>query len=222
MGDAYPNADIVGTDLSPIQPTWIPPNVRFEVDDAQDEWTFEDGEFDFIHARTLAGSVRDWPMFVRKCYKHLASDGSGRVEIAEGRTNFWDVGGTIREDSFTHKWLGEWRRLAEMVQFDVFPKLPAMMEEAGFVDVRVREEVVPLGTWPKDPKLKELGRFFRVQFLEMGLEAYTMALFARFGGWEEGEIRGLLEEVKREVKEGKMHLYTFCSFVTARRPTEKA
>jgi len=27
FGDTYPNAEVIGTDLSPIQPSWVPPNV---------------------------------------------------------------------------------------------------------------------------------------------------------------------------------------------------
>lgn len=38
----FPNAQIVGTDLSPIQPDWVPPNCRFEVDDAELDFTFRE------------------------------------------------------------------------------------------------------------------------------------------------------------------------------------
>lgn len=38
MGYEYPSAVVIGTDLSPTQPSWVPPNVRFEVDDFKDEW----------------------------------------------------------------------------------------------------------------------------------------------------------------------------------------
>ena len=34
MGDEFPNSKIIGTDLSPIQPDIVPPNVSFYVDDA--------------------------------------------------------------------------------------------------------------------------------------------------------------------------------------------
>ncbi len=34
MGDKYPEADIIGTDLSPIQPAFVPPNVRFFIEDS--------------------------------------------------------------------------------------------------------------------------------------------------------------------------------------------
>lgn len=28
VGEKYPGAEILGLDLSPIQPTWVPPNVK--------------------------------------------------------------------------------------------------------------------------------------------------------------------------------------------------
>ena len=40
IASEYPSAEVIGTDLSPIQPKWVPPNVRFEVDDASLDWTF--------------------------------------------------------------------------------------------------------------------------------------------------------------------------------------
>ena len=38
MADSYPAATVTGIDLSPTQPHWVPANVRFEVDDFNDEW----------------------------------------------------------------------------------------------------------------------------------------------------------------------------------------
>ena len=39
FADAHPSADVLGVDLSPIQPAWVPPNCRFIVDDCTIEWT---------------------------------------------------------------------------------------------------------------------------------------------------------------------------------------
>jgi len=33
MADEFPEAQIIGTDLSPIQPQMVPPNLRFYIDD---------------------------------------------------------------------------------------------------------------------------------------------------------------------------------------------
>ena len=38
MADEYPSAVVTGTDLSPTQPSWVPPNARFEVDDFREDW----------------------------------------------------------------------------------------------------------------------------------------------------------------------------------------
>ena len=38
MADKYPSAQIIGTDLSPVQPSWVPPNCNFQVDDFDQEW----------------------------------------------------------------------------------------------------------------------------------------------------------------------------------------
>src|SRR3954447_5085783 len=47
-----PSAHVIGTDLSPIQPEFVPPNCQFEVDDAEDEWNYST-KFDLIHGRAL-------------------------------------------------------------------------------------------------------------------------------------------------------------------------
>lgn len=33
MGDLYPQAEVIGVDISPIQPHWVATNVKFELDD---------------------------------------------------------------------------------------------------------------------------------------------------------------------------------------------
>lgn len=65
----YPSAQVIGTDLSPIQPTWVPPNVKFQIDDAEAEWTWERDSFDYIHIRHLAGAIKDWPALLKQAYK---------------------------------------------------------------------------------------------------------------------------------------------------------
>lgn len=37
FADEFPNAEVMGTDVFPIQPSWIPPNVKFEIEDCNRE-----------------------------------------------------------------------------------------------------------------------------------------------------------------------------------------
>ncbi|KAI9802536.1 MAG: hypothetical protein M1833_001608 [Piccolia ochrophora] len=68
MGDEYPSAEILGNDLSPVQPNMVPPNVKFEVDDIEHEWTHSE-PFDYIHCRYMATAIAYWPRLVSKCYE---------------------------------------------------------------------------------------------------------------------------------------------------------
>ena len=73
MAEQYPNAAITGTDLSPIQPGWVPPNVFFEIDDFNVDW-LDESKYDLIHARELLGTCPDWPALYRRAFKYSYSD----------------------------------------------------------------------------------------------------------------------------------------------------
>lgn len=75
MADAFPSAEIIGTDIAPTQPSWIPPNVSFQIDDAQLEWTFPENSFDFIHVRYMHGAIDDWHKFYAQMYRALKPGG---------------------------------------------------------------------------------------------------------------------------------------------------
>lgn len=76
FADEYPDTEVVGTDLSPIQPAFVPPNVRFYVDDVEDEWAFPpDQAFDYIHSRMMGGSVANWKKLFQQAYANLKPGG---------------------------------------------------------------------------------------------------------------------------------------------------
>ncbi|EXJ84138.1 hypothetical protein A1O3_04805 [Capronia epimyces CBS 606.96] len=219
MADLYPSAIVTGTDLSPIQPQWVPPNARFEVDDANEEWTFPEQHFDFIHARTICAGIRDFPQFLAKCYAHLKP--GGKIEVSEGRANFFCDDDTFPADSYTRTWLDELHRCAALVHLDIdhIPKVPEELERAGFVSVEFVQKHVPVGTWPKDKSLKVIGKIFREQFVASALEAYSLKLLCEVGNWSLPEFQVLCANVRRELTENKMHLYTFWSVASRRHPS---
>lgn len=66
MGDQLPAANVVGIDLSPIQPDWVPSNVHFVVDDAESEWLYPDDHFDYVHSRHTVMAIKDWPRLYKQ------------------------------------------------------------------------------------------------------------------------------------------------------------
>jgi trans-aconitate methyltransferase len=88
VADEFPSALVMGTDLSPIQPTNVPPNCKFYVDDFESEWTFGPHEaFDFIHGRALGGSIANYDLLYRRIYDNLKP--GGWVEMQEFDANFF-------------------------------------------------------------------------------------------------------------------------------------
>jgi len=65
VGEQLPQAIVVGNDLSPIQPAWVPPNMTFEVDDVEKPWAYAQS-FSFVHVRAMYGSLKNRPrLFVQ-------------------------------------------------------------------------------------------------------------------------------------------------------------
>jgi hypothetical protein len=71
VGDLYPGANILGVDLSPIQPSWVPPNVKFMVDDVESSWLRPLNYYDYIHARHTVQAIKDWPKLMQNVFEYV-------------------------------------------------------------------------------------------------------------------------------------------------------
>jgi hypothetical protein len=69
VGDQYPAAEVLGVDLSPIQPSWVPPNVKFMVDDLESPWLYPENHFDYVHSRHIVMAIKNWPALLRNAYR---------------------------------------------------------------------------------------------------------------------------------------------------------
>ena len=78
---------------------------------------------------------------------------------------------------------------------------------------------VPIGPWPKDPQLKEIGGVQYHQELQ-AVDSYTPGIFSRVLGWTEEEIQVFIAKVKAEIKDPSIHLYFPVYFVWGRKPSE--
>lgn len=141
MADQYPDCEVIGTDLSPIQPSWFPPNVKFEIDDCEQEWTFAPNSFDYIHSRYMLGAVSDWTRLFKQAYTALKP--GGWLESFECEADYRCDDGTVKPDSAMIIWSDLFReggkklgRPFTLITDDTQRK---SMEEAGFVDITVKD-----------------------------------------------------------------------------------
>ena len=49
----------------------VPPNLKFLVDDIESDWAYENDPFDYIHARYLAVSIKDFGRLLKQCYRYV-------------------------------------------------------------------------------------------------------------------------------------------------------
>ncbi|RSL55526.1 hypothetical protein CEP53_007083 [Fusarium sp. AF-6] len=216
FADEYPSADVRGTDLSPIQPKWTPPNCSFEVDDFEADWLYH-RQFDFIHGRELEGCLSNDKKLFKQAYKHLSPGGYIELQAAYPPLKSDDDTGDKATDF--HKWVNTICDASAKFGKPLTgaPEWRAMLEEVGFVDVQQEIRKVPMGPWPKDPKLKEIGKFQAVQEAQV-IDSYTPGLFGRVLGWNEEEIQVFVAKVKRDLKDPNIHLYQQLYFIWGRKP----
>ena len=211
LADETPEALVIGIDLSPIQPGWVPPNCRFYVDDAEHAWTYD--PFDLIHGRSLCGCIADWPKFYRQCFNHL--NAGGYLEMQEH--DAWISTLNEEEPPWTHDWnrtLNEASARFGKV-LNVANNHVDWMMEAGFTEIEHQIHKIPIGSWAKDKK--ELGRLHLFEMLE-AVEPYTLALYTNVLGKSLDETKITIEMVKKEFCTKKFKLYVNYHFIAARKP----
>ncbi|KAB8068026.1 S-adenosyl-L-methionine-dependent methyltransferase [Aspergillus leporis] len=216
FADLYPSAKVIGTDLSPIQPRWVPPNVQFEIDDCCDEWLYHKNSFDFVHVRALYGCVADWHHFYRQAFRHIKP--GGYIEQAEMSVVLRSDDGTTDGTVFE-----EWGDVSLRLG-DTFGKTLRVVDEmrdsiiaAGFTDVVERRIKCPIGGWSADPRLKEWGNYNRLQW-EEGIEAWSMWLLTNIFGWTRVEVEIYLARMRQALRNSKIHAYQEYSVVYGRKP----
>jgi len=207
VADDYPGATVVGIDLSPIQPTAVPPNLEFQIMDADEPWDFTN-RFDYVHTRLMNGfSIKSWPFFYEQAFAALQP--GGWVENQEFEVRFGCDDGTMSHDSPCLRWATLWNQGIENFGLTgrCYPeRMKQQMEAAGFVNVAVRYYRMPIGTWPKDKRLRQAGLYNLVGLLD-GLSGLSQRTFTRGLGWSVEEMEVLLMQVRDECKNRKIHSY---------------
>lgn len=206
--DAWPAAEVVGLDLSPIQPNWVPPNLKFEVADADEPWGFGPNRFSLVHTRIMNGfGVSSWPHFYAEAFSCLKP--GGWVENQEFDCTIVSDDGTLPESSKLVEWAQLWNQSVETVGKTGRcnpQKMVDQMTKAGFINTRIVTKKMPIGPWPKDSMLKESGKFGLVA-LYSGVYGMSVRLFKDVLGWSEEQLQVFLVEFRKELRMKSIHSY---------------
>ncbi|KFY01922.1 hypothetical protein O988_02466 [Pseudogymnoascus sp. VKM F-3808] len=195
--DLYPNAKVIATDLR------VPPNLSFEIDDAEEDWLYEPQSIDLVHARVLKPG--------------------GYIELVEMHVIPTSPDHTLPPNSQIMELYTTLADASEEVGLDlaVARKYGSMMMSAGFENVVEEVFDLPIGDWMSDRRMKEVGAFQRFQMVE-GLHGIAFGALTRVAGWTPTRVQVFLAGVRREMKDRGVHCMYTLHFVYGRVPEPTA
>jgi hypothetical protein len=94
---------------------------------------------------------------------------------------------------------------------------PSLLSAAGFVDIQSETFAWPLGRWPQDRNMKEVGRWAHHNYLQ-GLSGFSLAFFTRGLGWQKAQVEELVEKVREQSLSRACHVYLPITVFLARKP----
>lgn len=211
----YPAAHVVGTDLSPIQPEYVPPNCHFEVDDAEDEWIFSQ-QFDYVHLRLMFHAFKSHKEVMRSAYKQL--NPGGWMEWQDYYPHIQSLDNTIAGTSL-ERWTRMYVEGGQRLGRDMLAprRYKEWMEEAGFINVVEEKLVIPGNPWPKGKDQKVMGVWQMTNFLE-GLHAVSMTIFTKGLGMSPEQVEVFLVDVRKDIRNLGIHFYFLTYFVYGQKP----
>ncbi|EWC44909.1 hypothetical protein DRE_00968 [Drechslerella stenobrocha 248] len=213
-------AHVIATDIAPIQPTVVPPNLEVLLQhNFNREWNLPHNAFDLVFSRWNHLYITDWRMFLRQAYTALRP--GGHVELHEELYGYYSDDGTYTPETSLYHWTA-WCQEA-MLRFPqrevglTSDGVVAYLREAGFEQVVVRGYKVPVNGWPKDEKYKEIGRLNQAQLLMMA-EGGTRVLMRKAYGREDEESMELVRMAMADVKNRAIHAYQRVYVIYGRKP----
>ncbi|OHW98485.1 methyltransferase domain-containing protein [Colletotrichum incanum] len=221
MGDLFPNAEILGNDLSAIQPDWQDLSQRHrteKIDDVESEWV-NDHKYDFIFSRYMNGSLADWPTYMNRVYENL--NPGGWAEFQDWSFMVYSDDGST-EGTDLMRWTNLFMDACKAFGRDgqIGPKLEGLVRDnTGLINIHHQPYRIPIGPWAKDPHLKDIGMCELIQLLD-GLEGFSLRLLCGALGWTKEEVVVLLAGVRNELKSGKIHAWLHFNVVYGQKPEE--
>ncbi|KAF3120694.1 hypothetical protein TWF703_002352 [Orbilia oligospora] len=220
--DEYPMAHVIATDITPIQPTVIPPNLEFLLQhDYNNDWNLPQNVFDLVFSRWNHLYIDDWRNFIRQAYISLRP--GGYIELHEELHGYYSDDGTYSAQTNLYRWNARCReamqRFPEREVDLTSDEIVRYMRDVGFEDVVVRTYKVPMNGWPKDETYKEIGRLQQAQLL-MVVETGTKVLLKRALDIDEDESMDLVRRAMTDMKNRAIHAYQKLYVIYGRKPDQ--
>ncbi|CAN8100941.1 unnamed protein product [Discula destructiva] len=211
----HPDANVIGTDLSLIQPENAPPNVSFIKEDSEkDEWIFAH-RFDFIFLRMVVTCFDDHRTVIQKAFDNL--NPGGWIELNDTVFELLCTDGSADGTHVQH-WTDMILQGGEAAgrDFQSPKKYKQWLLDHGFVDVVEEIIPIPINPWPSDPKFMDIGRWELLNAVK-GVRGLSWMLFKKLGMTAE-EIEDMVKSVVADFHDFSIHAFFPFYVVYGRKP----
>ncbi|KAI0881385.1 S-adenosyl-L-methionine-dependent methyltransferase [Annulohypoxylon maeteangense] len=215
VADMFPAAEVVGCDLSPIQPLWVPSNVRFIIDDIEDEWAHGDN-WDLVHIRQVFPAIQDPPGVCRQSFNHL--NPGGWIEVQ-------DFGGILKCDDDTFRTDSMLTQFYDMttealskrgIRWTIANNMDEVLKDIGFVNIACKRFKIPIGIWPKAKRLRLVGLYMKSVFGDL-IDALAPIVFPLLSKSSQ-QMEEFVTKAQDELQTTTAHIYLDYFFWYAQRP----
>jgi hypothetical protein len=132
----------------------------------------------------------------------------GWIELQELRFIVMCDDGTLKDDDPVADFINNVKKGLAALGVDLLSmeKHPQRLEEAGFTNIDKTVLKVPIGVWPRDPKLRTIGLYNRSMIYD-GLQGIAMGPYTRGLKWTPAEVEVYLIGVRKGLMNHHVHSY---------------
>jgi len=212
MAEEFPHVLFRGMDIVPIATRYPLPNVVFEIDDITAGFRWPDATFDFIHARDISLSIHEYPTIFPEVVRVLRPGGlllscewEREILFHPDRAEASDHALHAPASASFYQVLNA--ALGNQGIQTVISQIPSYLHGTeAFHGITSSLIYVPVGIWPEDLAMRELGRGFLA--LQSRYAENMKPLLLQIGHSQEFVdelVRNFVEELR--TKEGLVGTY---------------
>lgn len=130
----------------------------------------------------------------------------GWVEFQDFDLSYYSEDGSLKDEHAVMVWVKLMGDAARSMGRDPCPgsKLEGWVKDVGYTNITHQRYKLPLGPWPRDPHLKQVGIHNFMQ-VNQGLEGLSMRLCVNVLKWTPEQAMVMLSQVRKDLHNPSIH-----------------